>query len=239
MARMTGFVFQDEYLDRLKRLSDEELGRLIRALAGYHITGDAPELNGVEGLAFDFIRQDVDRIEEQYRLKCETNRRNRRGSAAPETPADEKERPLTVVPKDKVKEKDKDETRDDPPLPGDAQDALLNKARTALSGLTDTHLSALRSYRAQLGDPLVSYAIDRTVANGAKGWGYTEAILSAYAQQGIRTVEDAQAADEQHRAARKKPRERPGKTVLAQRYEQRDYHEEEMAKILDVDALFK
>ena len=91
MARMTGFVFQDEYLDRLKRLSDEELGRLLRALAGYHITGDAPELNGVEGLAFDFIRQDVDRIEEQYRLKCETNRRNRRGGAPGEAPADEKE----------------------------------------------------------------------------------------------------------------------------------------------------
>ncbi len=236
MARMTGFVFQDEYLGRLKRLSDEELGRLIRALAGYHITGNAPELNGVEGLAFDFIRQDVDRIEEQYRLKCETNRRNRRGGAAPETPADEKERPLTAVPKDKVKEKDKDETRDDPP---DPDDALLSKARAALSGLTDTHLSALRSYRRQLGDPLVSYAIDRTVANGAKGWGYTEAILSAYVQQGISTVEGAQAADEQHRTARKKPRERPGKTVLAQQYEQRDYKEAEMAKILDVDALFK
>ena len=70
-------MFQNEYRERLTRLTDEELGRLVRALAGYRLTGDAPKLDGVKGLAFDFIRQDVDRIGAQYRAKCETNRRHR------------------------------------------------------------------------------------------------------------------------------------------------------------------
>ena len=34
-------------------------------------------LDGVQDPAFDFIRQDVDRIGAQYRAKCETNRRHR------------------------------------------------------------------------------------------------------------------------------------------------------------------
>ena len=99
MARMTGFVFQDEYLSRLHRLTDEELGRLVRALAAYHISGETPELGGAEGMAFDFIRPDIDRIEEQYRAKCETNRRNRLSSdGANAGDRNEKGRPSTTVP---------------------------------------------------------------------------------------------------------------------------------------------
>ena len=111
MARMTGFVFQDEYLTKLRKLTDEELGRLVRAVALYHMSGEEPELDGAAALACDFIRADVDRIEEQYRLKCETNRRNRLGNeekAPAASNAVKKGRPSTIVPEDKVKEKDKD-----------------------------------------------------------------------------------------------------------------------------------
>ena len=253
MARMTGFVFQDEYLAKLRKLTNEELGKLVRAVAAYHLSGEEPELDGLGGLAFDFIRQDVDRIEEQYRTKCETNRRNRLGAdreRPDSTAAGKKERPLTDVPKDKEKEKDKDKVHrndddHDPPHGGtrdlspEGGDALTDKARAALNGLTDTHEAALRAYREELGDELVSYAIDRTVANGAKGWGYTETILKDYARQGFRTVGEAQAADERFKARRISARDRPRKTVLAQQYEQREYREEEMQEVLGVDEMFK
>ena len=77
MARMTGFVFQDEYLERTKKLSDQELGRLVRALVAYHMTGEEQELAGRESVAFDFIKVDIDRIESAYQDKCDTNRKNR------------------------------------------------------------------------------------------------------------------------------------------------------------------
>ena len=44
MTRMTGFVFQDEYLDRVQGLTDEQLGKLVRALSAYHAAGEAPKL---------------------------------------------------------------------------------------------------------------------------------------------------------------------------------------------------
>ena len=101
---MTGFVFQDEYLERLAKLSDQEVGRLVRALAEYHATGKAQELAGRESIAFDFIKVDIDRIEQKYEAKCETNRNNRQRSS---TTDDDGQRNTTNDPKDKDKVKDK------------------------------------------------------------------------------------------------------------------------------------
>lgn len=92
MARMTGFIFQDEYLERLAKLSDQEVGRLVRALAVYHATGETQELAGREGIAFDFIKVDIDRNDRRYEAKCETNRSNRAGTS---TTDNDRERPST------------------------------------------------------------------------------------------------------------------------------------------------
>ncbi len=73
--------------------------------------------------------------------------------------------------------------------------------------------------------------------NGAKGWGYTEAILQDYLRKGIRTVQEAQAADSRRKAAKSvgsQPR-----LLRAQQYGQREYCEEEMQTILGVDDLFQ
>lgn len=109
MAKMTGFIFQDEYLERLAKLSDQELGRLVRALAIYHATGEQQELAGLESIAYDFIKVDIDRIDDKYAAKCDTNRNNRQRSS---TNDNERERTTTNVPKDKDKVKDKDKEND-------------------------------------------------------------------------------------------------------------------------------
>jgi hypothetical protein len=74
---MTGFICQDEYLAKCAKLSDQEVGRLFRALMQYHATGIEPELAGRESIAFDFIRDDIDKAEKAYAAKCEKNRQNR------------------------------------------------------------------------------------------------------------------------------------------------------------------
>lgn len=74
---MTGFICHDDYLNKTAKLSDEEVGRLFRALMKYHATGNAEDLDGRESIAFDFIREDIDRAEESYKAKCEKNRTSR------------------------------------------------------------------------------------------------------------------------------------------------------------------
>ena len=77
MARMSGFIFQDRYWEQLKELSDQELGRLVRALNYYHMTGETQDLKGRESMAYTFIKYEIDEADKSYLAKCETNRNNR------------------------------------------------------------------------------------------------------------------------------------------------------------------
>ena len=75
---MTGFICHDDYYDRLARLTDEEVGHLFRQLMLYHAgkIDDMADFVGCEGIAFDFIKDDIDRMEEKAKKTEETNRLN-------------------------------------------------------------------------------------------------------------------------------------------------------------------
>lgn len=112
---MTGFICHDDYLSKTAKLTDEEVGRLFRALMAYHSTGEEIEITGRESIAFDFIREDIDRTEQAYKSKCEKNRENRlsaidnnrqRSSTSDNVPAQKEKY------KEKDKEKDKENTRE-------------------------------------------------------------------------------------------------------------------------------
>lgn len=88
------------YYEKTKRLNDEQLGRLFRALMQYAATGELVEPTGPEALAFDFIAEDIKKSKEAYAEKCFINRMNgAKGGKAnaterPQTPPNATERPL-------------------------------------------------------------------------------------------------------------------------------------------------
>ena len=95
---MTGFFCQDDYLKKMAKLTDEEVGRLFRALMVYHATGEAADLDGRESIAFDFIREDIDKAEDAYQKKCDQARENRRkGLTSEATDVNARQRPSTAV----------------------------------------------------------------------------------------------------------------------------------------------
>lgn len=63
-----------DWLERYQKLSDAELGRLLRASLQYKKDGTVVELTGREGLFLDGIILDIDRDEEQYQQICEMKR---------------------------------------------------------------------------------------------------------------------------------------------------------------------
>lgn len=73
------------YREKIAKLSDQEAGRLFRALMFYSETGEVPELAGQEGIAFDFIAYDIDAAKERYAEKCAKNRENARKAAEAQT----------------------------------------------------------------------------------------------------------------------------------------------------------
>lgn len=95
---MTGFFCQDEYLAKTSKLTDEEFGRLFRALMNYHANGCIADLDGRESIAFDFIKEDIDKAEEAYQKKCKQASDNRRKGLNQESTDDNAgKRPSTSV----------------------------------------------------------------------------------------------------------------------------------------------
>lgn len=123
---MEYFCFYHSYRKTLRRLSDSEVGRLVRALVEYSETGQEQELNGREQMAFDFIATDIDRAKENYYAKCDKNRENGEKGGRPKKPdgleKTEKterflEKPKKPKEKEKAKEKAKEKEKISPPLP--------------------------------------------------------------------------------------------------------------------------
>lgn len=113
---MTGFICHDNYYDRIKRLSNEEVGSLFRALMLYHAgrEDEIPPFIDGEGIAFDFIKDDIDYMES----KNEINRLNGlKGGRPKKEPTETENNPdkpnkTEEKPTKGYKDKDKDKYKD-------------------------------------------------------------------------------------------------------------------------------
>lgn len=70
-----GVMFYFDVRPCLKRLDDASKGKLFEAILDYGEHGIVPELDGMLGVAWDFIQPRVDRDEDKYQEKCENNRK--------------------------------------------------------------------------------------------------------------------------------------------------------------------
>ena len=85
----SAFVIYTEYGDKLKRLTDDQVGKLIRIIFEYENTGEEPVIeDAVLGVAFDFIRTDIDKQHKKYQARVTAGKRSgekRREAAANKT----------------------------------------------------------------------------------------------------------------------------------------------------------
>ena len=209
MARMTGFVFQDKYLDRLAKLSDQEVGRLVRALAMYHATGEEQELKGRECGYYDFIKGDIDEIENRYAARCETNRNNRQRSS---TIDNDCQPSSTNDPKIKYKD--------------NIKDTLLTESTEKRKRFISPTVDEVAAYCKKRGNRINPQTFIDFYSS--KGWRVGNQPMRDW-KACVRTWEQR---DDQRTP--QKP-----KVLRAQDYEQREYKEAEMQNILGVHDLFK
>ncbi len=114
--------FYYSYRKKLEKLSDQEVGRLVRSLLEYGETGETEELAGRESIAFDFIADDINRAKAAYEERCAKNQRNieKRYARQDDTTVYDGIRTNTNVcetyqTKDKTKTKDKPKDNSLPP----------------------------------------------------------------------------------------------------------------------------
>lgn len=78
------FPCYNSYLEKTAKLSDQELGRLFRALMTYSATGEPAQLAGREALAYDFIVYDIDKDREHYQEVSDARSKARTGAGKKE-----------------------------------------------------------------------------------------------------------------------------------------------------------
>ena len=122
------------YRRKIAKLSDQEVGRLFRALLAYSESGEMQELTGRESVAFDFIADDIDRAKEAYDAKCTQNKLNR-SKQQPSTTVDDRGQPSTTVHKTKTKRKTETKTETKsitPPTPSQGESGEFDGMSEAL-----------------------------------------------------------------------------------------------------------
>lgn len=219
---MSGFICHDNYYDRIKRLTNEEVGSLFRNLMLYH-AGRYDEMQDFidsEGIAFDFIADDIDRMEEKYNTTCETNRQNGSKGGRPKkqtvsekteqnpTKPTETEQNPTKPYKDKEKDKYKEKNKESSAFIADddasdiqhEHDRVLTAAEDAGFKMSNTVRARLIALYADNGLKKMLAAINECATHGAPTIAYLEAVLKG--------------------SGKKKPQM---KVLPAQQYEQRDY----------------
>ena len=228
---MTGFICHDDYYDRLKRLSDEEVGHLFRQLMLYHAgrVNEMTDFIGIEGLAFDFISDDIDRMEEKQKETSETNRINGSKGGRPKKQTEpeeteenrpkptETEQNRTKPYKDKDKDKDKyiDDDDDNARARQEDHNRVLDAAEDAGFQRSNTVRARLIDLYSVHGAEKVLAGIESCVQHGAVNLAYLEACM---------------------KDTPKKPRAAPKEALPAQEYRQRDYSGEQdaaMERMLD------
>lgn len=68
------FVLKTDYDDRMNDLTDDEVGKLIRAIFKYEKYQQDPKLDRLLMNIFNFIKVDLDKNREKYEKKCKRNK---------------------------------------------------------------------------------------------------------------------------------------------------------------------
>ena len=74
MGEKKSFVLYNEYQKHIEKLSDEEAGKLFKALFTYCESGDVTELPPMADMAFSFMQTQIDKDTKKYEERCKKSR---------------------------------------------------------------------------------------------------------------------------------------------------------------------
>ena len=76
MAKKKSFILYADYIKHIRRLSDEDAGRLFKAIFDYVNEGKLPDLDGMAAMAFSFIANQLDTDLQKYEETCKKRSEN-------------------------------------------------------------------------------------------------------------------------------------------------------------------
>lgn len=71
MPKKKSFILYADYIKHIERLSDDEAGKLFKAIFEYVNEGRLPDLDGMAAMAFSFISNQLDSDLQKYETVCQ------------------------------------------------------------------------------------------------------------------------------------------------------------------------
>ena len=177
------------YLEPLADLTDEEVGRVFRAILKYGVDKTIPDLSPSEKMAFSFMKTNFDRDAAAYDAKVEKKRENGKKGGAPIGNQNARKQPKQ--PKEEEKE-DEEEDEEAESSSSKEEGVVLTTMTTILKSYEEAYGTAtpvvkrmLGDYVDDLGADFVSKVIEVTAQAGGRTWPYLEKSLSECKRKGM------------------------------------------------------
>lgn len=215
------FLIYHEYKDILEDLTNEELGKLFRAIFDYEIDSIIPNFTGLMKMAFTVIKGNLDRDRNKYDKRCESSSENGKKGGAPKGNQNARKQPKNNLKQpNQPKQADNDNETDTDNDNDNETDADTENGTSAdLSEIEESETNAdLFTYiQEALGrtlnsieyevinewqdNDLTRYAVKESILNGARGIRYIQTVLESWKAKGFKTVQDVQAYQGKRRQA--------------------------------------
>lgn len=185
----TSFLMYIEYQELLEDLTDEELGKLLRAIFEYETTKKEPNFTGLLKMAFNFIKANLNRDRKKYDKRCETSAINgskggRPRNEKPNSKPNEKPKKPKKADNDNDNEDDND---NDNEVVDDIYDFLSTNFGYLIPPIQAEKIS---EWREIFTDDIIKFAIEKCCNNNARNFNYLEAILTSWKNKGFKILEE-------------------------------------------------
>lgn len=181
------------YLEPLADLTDEEVGRVVRAILKYGADKTIPDLSPSERMAFTFMKTNFDREAAAYDAKVEKKRENGKKGGAPVGNQNARKQKQPKQPKEEEKEEDEEEDEEEEESSSSKEERVVSTTMTTLiesyEGAYGTATPVIRrslgSYVESLGPELVGKVIEVTAQAGGRTWPYLAKSLEECKRKGM------------------------------------------------------
>lgn len=176
------------YLEPLADLTDEEVGRVVRAILKYGADRTIPDLSPSEKMAFSFMKANFDRDAAAYDAKVEKKRENGKKGGAPVGNQNARKQKQPKQPKEEKEEetnKKEESSSSKEWVVSTTMTTLIESYEGAYGTATPVIRRSLGSYVESLGPELVGKVIEVTAQAGGRTWPYLAKSLEECKRKGM------------------------------------------------------
>ena len=236
-------ALKHDYLLEMEELTDAEFGRLCRELLRYSIDGTESQMKGNERFFWNRVKMQEKRAKESYEELCQTRSESGKKGGRPK-----KQKEANESKKSQYEKEYEYENNSLPPIGG----GLYAHAREGTTRQSEAvayycqhinptpsgySLQALERFEGILGAEVTIHAIQIAQDERKQSWNYIKAILERYEREGVRSLADIQASEQQHQAARQQQGwKKPAKAPVPEADRQPEDQAEFAARIAEQDA---